>query len=178
MTDQTKNVPGLAPEDESAIDQAVRDAIAKFGVERFARALTYASEVAQAPAQVDGEAMTRFCPGCGSVGKVPDQYRDCCPDGTQARIIPEGLANKCHDLFMLALDGARQTAQPVSQWVVDAAPEWPSDEHIQAAARAINKLSAEACQMDEADHWALYGNSFIADAAIVLRAAKGEQANG
>ena len=32
------------------------------------------------------EPLTRFCPGCGSVGDVPAKYRDCCPDGSHARV--------------------------------------------------------------------------------------------
>lgn len=49
------------------------------------------------------EAVTRYCPGCGHVGLVDTQYRDCCPDGNQARMIPEALAKKCHDTFKLAI---------------------------------------------------------------------------
>lgn len=66
------------------------------------------------PAQ--GEKLVRFCPGCGSVGDVPDTFRDCCPDGSNARMIPEDLATRCHDLFLLALDGAKaqQPAVPES----------------------------------------------------------------
>lgn len=52
------------------------------------------------------EPMTRFCPGCGSVGEVPKKYRDCCPDGGDSRVIPTNLANKCHDLFQGALQAA------------------------------------------------------------------------
>lgn len=52
------------------------------------------------------EQLTRFCPGCGSVGEVDAKFRDCCPDGSQARVIPVALANKCHDLFQLALASA------------------------------------------------------------------------
>ena len=47
----------------------------------------------------------------------------------------------------------------------------PTDEQILAAARAMNKLAAEACNVDEADHWNLYGNSQIIDAGVILRAA-------
>lgn len=61
---------------------------------------------APAPA-VQGEKLVRFCPGCGSVGDVPDTFRDCCPDGSHARMIPENLAARCHDLFSLALDGVK-----------------------------------------------------------------------
>lgn len=60
--------------------------------------------------QATPEPVLRFCPGCGSVGDVPDTYRDCCPDGANARLIPESLAHRCHDLFRLALDVATGVA--------------------------------------------------------------------
>lgn len=49
------------------------------------------------------EPLTRYCPGCGSIGPVPESFRDCCPDGNQARMIPEPLARKCRDTFKLAV---------------------------------------------------------------------------
>lgn len=49
------------------------------------------------------EPLVRYCPGCGSVGKVEKKYRGCCPDGAQARMIPRPLAEKCHDTFQLAI---------------------------------------------------------------------------
>lgn len=55
------------------------------------------------PAAATVEPMLRFCPGCGSVGTVPDAYLDCCPDGSEARVIPAALANICRDLFQMAL---------------------------------------------------------------------------
>ena len=72
------------------------------------------------------EQMTRFCPGCGSVGKVSAKYRDCCPDGSQARVIPESLANQCHDLFKGALEAARASQATVTeytaiQWLLNVA---------------------------------------------------------
>lgn len=69
-----------------------------------------ASEVLAAADAANSEPMTRFCPGCGSVGDVPDKFRDCCPDGSHARMIPASLAQRCHDLFKLALDGAAADA--------------------------------------------------------------------
>lgn len=65
------------------------------------------------------EPLTRFCPGCGSLGPVDAKYRDCCPDGGRARMIPESLAQRCHDLFLLALEAVKGHAtQPVEihQW--------------------------------------------------------------
>jgi len=53
--------------------------------------------------QAGSEPLARYCPGCGSVGPVGDEYRDCCPDGNQARMIPARLAEKCRDTFRLAI---------------------------------------------------------------------------
>ncbi len=53
--------------------------------------------------QASPEPLARYCPGCGSVGPVGDEYRDCCPDGNQARMIPARLAEKCRDTFRLAI---------------------------------------------------------------------------
>jgi hypothetical protein len=54
------------------------------------------------------EPMARFCPGCGSVGPVDAKYRDCCPDGSKARMVPAKFAEDCHDLFKLAIRGRHQ----------------------------------------------------------------------
>ena len=54
------------------------------------------------------EPMTRFCPGCGSVGEVPAKSRDCCPDGSQARVIPAALAQQCH-AYIRALEDAESS---------------------------------------------------------------------
>jgi hypothetical protein len=80
-----------------------------------------AADAAAAPV-APSEPLTRFCPGCGSVGPVPDTYRDCCPDGSDARMIPERLAGKCRNLFLLALDAAA----PVAPQAAPADPlDWP-----------------------------------------------------
>lgn len=70
-----------------------------------------------APATPAPEPLTRFCPCCGSIGPVPSEFKDCCPDGSHARDIPEQLAHRCHDLFQLAIEAARaQTkAEPVRE---------------------------------------------------------------
>lgn len=65
------------------------------------------------------EAVTRFCPGCGNVGPVPDPYHDCCPDGGKARMIPEPLARHCHDLFYLALSAPGDALHPQRQSAID-----------------------------------------------------------
>ncbi|MFY1883709.1 hypothetical protein ACOTCJ_20965 [Achromobacter xylosoxidans] len=67
----------------------------------------YAS--ANAP-QASAEQLVRYCPGCGSVGPVGDEYRDCCPDGGEARTIPAPLAEKCRDTFKIAVKALRADA--------------------------------------------------------------------
>jgi len=59
---------------------------------------------------VPEEELARFCPACGSVGEVGPGYRDCCPDGSEARLIPKRLAEKCHELFKVALSTMRAAA--------------------------------------------------------------------
>jgi hypothetical protein len=60
------------------------------------------------------EPLVRYCPGCGSVGPVVAEYLDCCPDGNEARMIPETLARKCRDVFRIAIDStlAVQAMEP------------------------------------------------------------------
>lgn len=55
------------------------------------------------PTAEQQELLVRFCPGCGSVGEVDKKYRNCCPDGIKARMIPKALADDCHRLFDLAI---------------------------------------------------------------------------
>lgn len=80
----------------------------------FARAIE--REVAAQAGQVaPAEELARFCPACGRVGEVGSSYRDCCPDGNEARRIPRSLAAKCRELFKAALNScvaAGQVAVP------------------------------------------------------------------
>lgn len=128
-----------------------------------ARELHFGAPAAEVP-----EAMTRFCPGCGSVGPVPDTFKDCCPDGVHARDIPEPLAQRCRDLFYLALE-ANTAAEPKQSTRLRGGV--PTEAQIVAAARTLNKLSANSCNVDEADQWALYGNTFRAEAKAALESA-------
>lgn len=85
--------------------------------QRMLDAMLAAAPAAPQPA----EPLARYCPGCGSVGPVEAQYRDCCPDGSEARMIPQDLAQKCHDHFQLALGAAlaAQQAAPAAQEPID-----------------------------------------------------------
>lgn len=78
-----------------------------------ARCASAAPATTQAGQVVSAEELARFCPACGSVGDVGPAYRDCCPDGNEARLIPKRLAEKCHELFKVALSTMR-AATPAS----------------------------------------------------------------
>jgi hypothetical protein len=47
----------------------------------------------------------------------------------------------------------------------------PSQEQIVAGAKALNKRTAEICEIDERDQWKVYGEELIEDARAVLTAA-------
>lgn len=84
--------------------------------------------------QASAEHLVRYCPGCGSIGPVEEKYRDCCPDGDEARMIPAALAEKCRDTFNIAVkamlaDAAANdsTAPQASEAMRDAL--WTLTEH-------------------------------------------------
>lgn len=108
------------------------------------------------------EPMARFCPGCGSVGVVPKKFRDCCPDGASARIIPASLAAQCHNLFQGAINNAVQTA--TAQAV--AVPAVPEGMQLMPVDPTLEMMSALTGQSDE---WLLDG--FRADYRRMLAAA-------
>lgn len=91
-----------------------------------------AGQAAAAPAESGcAEPLVRYCPGCGSVGPVEAKYRDCCPDGTQARNIPKAMAEKCHDTFQAAVKQALEASAVLGRLdaLVDDAAEhiFPAD---------------------------------------------------
>jgi hypothetical protein len=48
-----------------------------------------------------------------------------------------------------------------------------TDYMVVAAARVLNKRAADACNIDEADSWNIYGDEYISDARAALEAALG-----
>jgi hypothetical protein len=50
-----------------------------------------------------GEPLVRFCPECGGIGEVEPPARDCCPDGSAARYVPQKFAEACRATFKLAI---------------------------------------------------------------------------
>lgn len=63
--------------------------------------------------QAEQEPLVRFCPGCGSIGEVDSKYRDCCPDGIKARLVPSRFAEECQGLFNLAIGNVAPVREPV-----------------------------------------------------------------
>ncbi|EEE04603.1 hypothetical protein [Burkholderia multivorans] len=61
-----------------------------------------ASPVEQ-PAAAPIEEMIRFCPECGRLGDIPAGYEACCPDWSQARIVPKRFAELCAETFRLCV---------------------------------------------------------------------------
>jgi hypothetical protein len=47
----------------------------------------------------------------------------------------------------------------------------PTQQQIIAGAKALNKRTAEICEIDEDDQWKVYGEELIKDATTVLTAA-------
>ncbi|KVQ85527.1 hypothetical protein WK07_04315 [Burkholderia multivorans] len=47
--------------------------------------------------------MIRFCPECGLLGDIPPGYEACCPDWSQARIVPKRFAELCAETFRLCV---------------------------------------------------------------------------
>lgn len=82
------------------------------------------------------EVSVRFCPGCGGVGQPAGKYRDCCPNGSKARFIPEPLAKHCHDIFQIAL--AASIAKGAGMKLV---PVEPTEEQVLAGIIAFQHLT-------------------------------------
>lgn len=135
MTDKTDPLRAAAWD---ALDVLDRYEAESATADRLRAALSApAAQPVQAPAPapvVPAEPLIRFCPGCGSVGEVGTEYYDCCPDGIKARVIPERLAQHCHDLFQLALQGAAAPSVPDGWKLV---PVEPTPEMLMHAERTI-----------------------------------------
>ncbi len=105
---------------------------------------------AQAGQVAPAEELARFCPACGSVGDVTPAYRDCCPDGNEARRIPKPLANKCSELFKVALAAMRARA-PASPTVAQQAPAQAAP--LPASQEAPKEPAKECWSIDEEENF-------------------------
>lgn len=127
-------------------------------------------ELAPAP-HADEEALARAVQEGAAQKPAEADYRDAYQGAREDLLDWKRRALAAEDLnrkFAAEVNGPTFMGEPAFQQ-----PERlpPSDDQILAAARALNKLQADSCGVDEADSWKLYGNSYIIDAATVLRAA-------
>ncbi|KWB89891.1 hypothetical protein [Burkholderia ubonensis] len=68
-------------------------------------------------AAAPAEEMIRFCPECGRLGDIPAGYEACCPDWSQARIVPKRFAELCAETFRLCVSQPfpQSTAAPADE---------------------------------------------------------------
>ncbi|WP_254224022.1 hypothetical protein [Burkholderia multivorans] len=72
-------------------------------LEKAIRAALRAASPVEQPAAAPIEEMIRFCPECGRLGDIPAGYEACCPDWSQARIVPKRFAELCAETFRLCV---------------------------------------------------------------------------
>jgi len=126
------------------------------------------------------EPLVRYCPGCGSIGPVEAQYRDCCPDGDEARLIPQALAEKCRDTFQVAIKAMMADAA-----ANDSARE--SVEKRDPVAAAREHIIGELHRQDDSAWQSLFSkvaatlkclpSAFVTGNEHVIQAAKSAMAN-
>ncbi|WP_261534745.1 tail protein X [Burkholderia multivorans] len=80
-------------------------------------------------AAAPAEEMIRFCPECGLLGDIPAGYEACCPDWSQARIVPKRFAELCAETFKLCV------SQPFPESVAASADERAAFERHQGYPR-------------------------------------------
>ncbi|VBB10668.1 hypothetical protein [Burkholderia stabilis] len=118
------------------------------------------------PAAAPIEEMIRFCPECGRLGDIPASYEACCPDWSQARVVPKRFAELCAETFKLCVN------QPYPQ----PAPA-PADERAARAEVALRAL-ADECENDAIAGWEERMQHRIDDAKRILARAASANENG
>lgn len=110
---------------------------------------------AQQTERQEAEELVRYCPSCGSIGEVEARYRDCCPDGSDARHIPRSLAEKCRETFKFAISAVgaqmrpmseveRKQAAKTSDWCPHCGQGWDVAEQLVAARLAAPSPAGES----------------------------------
>lgn len=67
---------------------------------------------AEAAEQREQGQAVRFCPECGSIGEVPEGFRDCCPDGSHARYVHPVIADMAQGGFHAMLNSLAAPPTP------------------------------------------------------------------
>ncbi|WP_185734200.1 hypothetical protein [Burkholderia stagnalis] len=91
----------------------------------------YALARVEQPAAAPIEEMIRFCPECGRLGDIPAGYDACCPDSSQARVVPKRFAELCAETFRLCVSQPYRTATSATadEWAT-----WDRTRHTLAVA--------------------------------------------
>ncbi|WP_244119442.1 hypothetical protein [Burkholderia gladioli] len=72
-------------------------------------------DAAPAAPVAEQEEMIRFCPECGRLGDIPEGFQACCPDWSEARVVPKRFADLCAETFKLCTSQPfRNSAQAVA----------------------------------------------------------------
>lgn len=77
--------------------------------------------------------------------------------------------NRCRFPLCQTEEYQKDLAQQIKQELYTGSQ--PTQEQILAGAKALGKRTAQACEIDEADQWKVYGEELIEDARVVLTAA-------
>ncbi|WP_231136680.1 hypothetical protein [Burkholderia multivorans] len=115
-------------------------------------------------ATAPAEEMIRFCPECGRLGDIPAGYDACCPDWSQARIVPKRFEELCAEAFRLCVSqpfpqsaAAPAVRRPASfeAWC-DRFPEISAVDRLRDAWQAA-RAAAPAAPVQRNDHICLDG---------------------
>ncbi|KVE37351.1 DUF551 domain-containing protein [Burkholderia sp. TSV86] len=116
-----------------------------FRADLLARARALAASPVGQPAAALIEETIRFCPECGRLGDIPAGFEACCPDWSQARVVPKRFAELCAETFRLCVSQPfpQSAAAPTDQIAHDRKMVAPADER--AAFEKVFPMPAD-CQ--------------------------------
>nr|WP_258170770.1 hypothetical protein [Burkholderia multivorans] len=101
LTDAIEQLNGLLDACENGSHNERREA--RSAVHAFYRRALIASSPVEQSVAAPAEEMIRFCPECGLLGDIPPGYEACCPDWSQARVVPKRFAELCAETFRLCV---------------------------------------------------------------------------
>lgn len=91
-----------------------------------------------------GENAVRYCPDCGHIGEVEPQHRDCCPDGSHARMIRPDIAQQARYGFYARL-GSQVPIGTV--WECNSYQAFNSDESFMLALVSVQEPIAKGTEL-------------------------------
>jgi hypothetical protein len=105
------------------------------------------------PAAAPIEEMIRFCPECGHLGDITAGYEACCPDWSQARVVPKRFAELCAETFRLCVSQPFPKSSAAQSDERTALPQIP--DLVKAMAWLTVSLRTELSRLDDNTHKAL-----------------------